>query len=112
MVTVDSSMQILIRKEKIEPLSKKEEEEGVPMCRVLNKKWLSPKRYHPCGVSINDIASDKQMVNRVLINLRLTDAKFSTFGQMNLVNSRVVKNHVELSEPSIEPKWVVANVAQ
>lgn len=112
MVTVDSSMQILIRKEKIEPLSKKEEEEGVPMCRVLNKKWLSPKRYHPCGISINDIASDKQMVNRVLINLRLTDAKFSTFGQMNLVNSRVVKNHVELSEPSIEPKWVVANVAQ
>ena len=48
MVTVDSSMQILIRKEKIEPLSKKEEEMGVPMCRVLNKKWLSPKRYHPC----------------------------------------------------------------
>ena len=112
MVTVDSSMQILIRKEKIEALSKKEEEMGVPMCRVLNKKWLSPKRYHPCGISINDIASDKQMVNRVLLNLRLTDAKFSTFGQMNLVNSRVVKNHVELSEPSIEPKWVVANVAQ
>lgn len=48
MVTVDSSMQILIRKEKIEPLSNKEKEEGVPMTRVLNKKWLSPKRYHPC----------------------------------------------------------------
>ena len=112
LVTVDSSMQILIRKEKIDPISKKEEETGIPMTRVLNKKWLSPKRYHPCGISINDIASDKQLVNRVLLNLRLTDAKFSTFGQMNLVNSRVVKNHVELSEPSIEPKWVVANVAQ
>lgn len=82
------------------------------MTRVLNKKWLSPKRYHPCGISVCDLTADKQLVNRILLNLRLTDAKFSTFGQMNLVNSRVVKNHVELSEPSIEPKWVVANVAQ
>ena len=112
MVTVDASCQIVLREEIVEPISKKEEEQGVPMSRVLNKKWLSPKRYHPCGISINDIASDKQLVNRVLLNLRLTDAKFSTFGQMNLVNSRVVKNHAELSEPSIEPKWVVANVAQ
>ena len=112
LVTVDSSMQILIRKEKIDPISTKEEEEGVPMTRVVNKKWLSPKRYHPCGISINDIAGDKQLVNRILLNLRLTDAKFSTFWQMNLVNSRVVKNHIELTEPTIEPKWVVANVAQ
>lgn len=82
------------------------------MTRVVNKKWLSPKRYNPNGISVCDLTADKQLVNRILLNLRLTDAKFSTFGQMNLVNSRVVKNHAELSEPSIEPKWVVANVAQ
>ena len=111
-MTVDSSTQLIIRDEIVEPISEKEKEEGVPMTRVVNKKWLSPKRYHPCGISINDIAGDKQLVNRILLNLRLTDAKFSTFGQMNLVNSRVVKNHVELTEPTIEPKWVVANVAQ
>jgi hypothetical protein len=105
-------MGVLLRQEKIEPLNKIEEEQGVPMTRVVNKKWLSPKRYHPCGISLNDIASDKQKVNRILLNLRLTDAKFSTFGQINMVNSRVVKNTVDLTEPSIEPKWVVANVQQ
>lgn len=112
LVTVDASKTILLRQEKVEPLTKDEEENGVPMERVINKKWLSPKRYHPCGVSLCDIAADKQKVNRVLLNLRLTDAKFNTFGQINLVNSRVVKNHVDLTEPSIEPKWVVANVNQ
>lgn len=112
LVTVDASKKILLRKEKIEPLNKKEEEQGVPMSRVVNKKWLSPKRYHPNGISLCDIAGDKQKINRILLNLRLTDAKFSTFGQLNLVNSRVVKNHVDLTEPSIEPKWVVANVQQ
>lgn len=105
-------MGILLRQEKIEPLNKIEEEQGVPMTRVVNKKWLSPKRYHPCGISLCDIAADKQKVNRILLNLRLTDAKFSTFGQINMVNSRVVKNTVDLTEPSIEPKWVVANVQQ
>lgn len=105
-------MGVLLRQEKIEPLNKIEEEQGVPMTRVVNKKWLSPKRYHPCGISLNDIAADKQKVNRILLNLRLTDAKFSTFGQINMVNSRVVKNTVDLTEPSIEPKWVVANVQQ
>lgn len=109
---MDASKKILIRKEKIEPLNHKEEEEGVPMTRVVNKKWLSPKRYNPNGISLCDISADKQRVNRVLLNLRLTDAKFSTFGQINLVNSRLVKNHLDLTEPSIEPKWVVANVNQ
>lgn len=111
-VTVDASKSIVLRKEKVEALNDKEKTEGVPMTRIYNKVWLSPKRHNSRGISLCDISADKQKVNRVLLNLRLTDAKFNTFWQINLVNSRVVKNHVDLTEPSIEPKWVVANVQQ
>lgn len=79
LVTVDSTKKVFLRKEKIEPLNDKEREEGVPMTRCVNKVWLSPKRHHPRGISLCDISADKQKVNRILLNLRLTDAKFATF---------------------------------
>jgi len=58
----------------------------------VNLTWFSPKRNDPFGVSLLDLTVDKQKANSILMNLRLIDAKFSTFGQMNLVNTDLVKN--------------------
>lgn len=44
------------------------------------------------------------------MNLRLIDAKFNTFGQINLVNTNIVKDTGELTRPSINTKWIGANV--
>ena len=40
------------------------------------------------------------------MNLRLIDAKFSTFGQTNLVNTDIVKDTSQLTKPSINTKWI------
>jgi len=43
------------------------------------------------------------------MNLRLIDAKFNTFWQMNLVNTDIVKDTTELTRPSINTKWIGVN---
>lgn len=69
----------------------------------------SPLRWNPCWVSIVDLIIDKQIANSELMNLRLIDAKFSTFWQTNLVNTDIVTNTWELTRPSISTKWVKVN---
>jgi len=107
MVTVDSKMQEVLREVKIEPVTKEEKKSGkIDMRTQVNLTWYSPKRNDPCGVSLLDIVVDKQKFQSMLMNLRLIDAKFSTFGQMNLVNTDIVKNTNDLLKPSTNTKWI------
>ena len=53
-----------------------------------------------------DLILDKQKAQSILMNLRLIDAKFNTFGQINLVNTDIVKDTTELTRPSINTKWI------
>lgn len=80
------------------------------MRTCVNISWFSPIRGNPCGISMADLILDKQKAQSILMNLRLIDAKFNTFGQINLVNTNIVKDTGELTRPSINTKWIGANL--
>jgi len=52
-----------------------------------------------------DLVEDKQRANSILMNLRLIDAKFATFGQFNLFDSRTI-NRSDLTTPTLATKWI------
>ena len=98
-ITLDSSRQKLLRCVPMEPDMNGEIE------NLVNLSYFSPLRGDPYGVSLVDLVEDKQRANSILLNLRLIDAKFATFGQMNLFDSRVL-NKNDLSSPTIATKWI------
>lgn len=100
----------LIRAVKIEPVRKEEKKTWfIDMRTQVWIEWCSPLRWNPFWVNKVDLIIDKQEANSQLMNLRLIDAKFSTFGQTNLINSDIITNTNELTRPSINTKWVKVN---
>ena len=96
--------------EEIKPVTKEEKKSGrVSMKTVIRISYFSPTRWDPCGISMADLILDKQKAQSILMNLRLIDAKFNTFGQINLVNTDIVKDTTELTRPSVNTKWIGAN---
>lgn len=109
-VTVDAKMSSLLKFEEIKPVTKEEKKSGyVSMKTCVNISWFSPVRGNPCGIAMADLILDKQRAQSILLNLRLIDAKFNTFGQINLVNTNLVKDTGELTRPSINTKWIWVN---
>ena len=106
MVTLDNTFQ-LIRKEKIAPVRKEEKETGFIDIRTqVTIERLSPLRWSVTWINLLDLIKDKQVANSELLNLRLIDARFSTFWQNYLVNTDIVNNVNDLSKPSVNPKWI------
>lgn len=106
-VTTDSKISKLLKFEEVNPVTKEEKKTGeVSMKTCVNISWFSPIRGNPTGISMADLILDKQRAQSVLLNLRLIDAKFNTFGQTNLVNTSIVKDTGELTRPSINTKWI------
>jgi len=91
---------------KVKPVFKKEKEYRVPMTAVVNVSWWSPKRNDPFGVNMLEIIGPKQSAISKMMNLRLTDATFSTLGQIFLYDITTVRNAKNLATPSINPKYV------
>lgn len=111
-VTVDSKISCLLKFKEIKPVTKEEKKtKEVCMKTCVNISWFSPVRGNTCGISMADLILDKQKAQSILINLRLIDAKFNTFGQINLVNTNIVKDTWELTRPSINTKWIGANLS-
>lgn len=108
-VTVDANMGKILREEEVEPVTKEEKKQWVDIRTQVIITYYSPIRWNPCGISLLDMTNNKQKNSSILANLRLIDAKFSTFGQMNLVNTDVVKNTSELLKPSTNTKWIWVN---
>lgn len=109
-VTVSNNLQELYEFEEIKPVTKEEKKSGkVSMKTVIRISYFSPTRWDPCGISMADLILDKQKAQSILMNLRLIDAKFNTFGQINLVNTDIVKDTTELTRPSVNTKWIGAN---
>lgn len=109
-VTIDTNLSDLYEFEEIKPVTKEEKKSGrVSMKTVIRISYFSPTRWDPFGISMADLILDKQKAQSILMNLRLIDAKFNTFGQINLVNTDIVKDTTELTRPSIETKWIGAN---
>ena len=109
-VTLDTKFQELYEFEEIKPVTKEEKKSGkVSMKTVLRISYFSPTRWDPCGISMADLILDKQKAQSILMNLRLIDAKFNTFWQINLVNTDIVKDTTELTRPSVNTKWIGAN---
>lgn len=109
-VTVNTSLDELYEFEEIKPVTKEEKKSGkVSMKTVIRISYFSPTRWDPFGISMADLILDKQKAQSILMNLRLIDAKFNTFGQINLVNTDIVKDTSELTNPSINTKWIGAN---
>lgn len=109
-VMIDTGMKELYEFELIKPVTKEEKKTGiVSMKAVVRISYFSPTRGDPCGISMADLILDKQKAQSILMNLRLIDAKFNTFGQINLVNTDIVKDTTELTRPSINTKWIGAN---
>lgn len=107
---IDTGMKELYEFELIKPVTKEEKKTGiVSMKAVVRISYFSPTRGDPCGISMADLILDKQKAQSILMNLRLIDAKFNTFGQINLVNTDIVKDTTELTRPSINTKWIGAN---
>lgn len=108
-VTVDEKKSTVLRKVLVDPVMKDEIETGsVDIKTQVNLTYFSPNR-DAFGVALLDLIEDKQVANSILANLRLIDAKFSTFGQMNLVNTDMVKNTADLTRPTLNTKWIGVN---
>lgn len=108
-VTLSNNRELL-RAEKVDPVRAEEKKSWfVDMRACVQMEWFSPQRWNPCWVSLIDLIIDKQTANSQLLNLRLIDAKFSTFWQTNLVNTDIIKNTTELTKPSVTTKWVWVN---
>lgn len=109
-VAVDSKMTCLLKFEEVKPVTKEEKKDGeVSMKTCVSISWFSPVRGSVTGISMADLILDKQRAQSILLNLRLIDAKFNTFGQINLVNTSIVKNTGELTKPSVNTKWIGVN---
>ena len=109
-VTISSALNELYEFEEVKPVTKEEKKTGkVSMKTVIRVSYFSPTRWDPFGISMADLILDKQKAQSILMNLRLIDAKFNTFGQINLVNTDIVKDTSELTNPSINTKWIGAN---
>lgn len=109
-VTVNAGCTEFLRKEKVSPVTETEKKtKRVEIDTVLNCKWFSPKRGNPFGVSLADLMRDKQFASKMLLNLRLSNAKFATYGQLNLVNVKMVKDTKELTRPSVNTKFIGVN---
>lgn len=109
-VTIDSNLKELYEFEEIKPVTKEEKKTWkVSMKTVIRISYFSPTRWDPFGISMADLILDKQKAQSILMNLRLIDAKFNTFGQINLVNTDIVKDTSELTRPTLETKWIGAN---
>lgn len=109
-VAVDSKFQSLLKFEEIKPVTKEEKKEWeVSMKTCVNISRFSPISGNACGISMADLILDKQRAQSILLNLRLIDAKFNTFGQINLVNTNIIKDTWELTKPSINTKWIWVN---
>lgn len=109
-VTINSALNELYEFEEVKPVTKEEKKTGnVSMKTVIRVSYFSPTRWDPFGISMADLILDKQKAQSILMNLRLIDAKFNTFGQINLVNTDIVKDTSELTNPSINTKWIGAN---
>ena len=112
-VTIDSKITSLLKFEEVKPVTKEEKKtKEVSMKSCVNMSWFSPVRGNPCGISMADLILDKQKAQSILLNLRLIDAKFNTFGQINLVNTSLVKDTGELTRPSINTKWIGVNAGE
>lgn len=110
-VAVDSKFQSLLKFEEVKAVTKEEKaSKFVPMKSCVNISYFSPLPNSVFGISMADLILDKQRAQSILMNLRLIDAKFNTFGQINLVNTSIVKDTKELTRPSINTKWIGANV--
>lgn len=110
-ITVDQNIKELYEFEEIKPVTKEEKKTGkVNMNTCIRISYFSPTRGDPCGISMADLILDKQKAQSILMNLRLIDAKFNTFWQINLVNTDIVKDITELTRPSINTKWIGASV--
>ena len=109
MVTLSQAWE-LIRAVKIEPVRKEEKKSWFIDIRTqVEVERSSPLRWSATWVSKVDLTVDKQKAVSELMNLRLIDAKFSTFWQVNLVNTDIVQNTNELTKPSINTKWIKVN---
>ena len=109
-VTISSALNELYEFEEVKPVTKEEKKTGkVSMKTVIRVSYFSPTRWDTFGISMADLILDKQKAQSILMNLRLIDAKFNTFGQINLVNTDIVKDTSELTNPSINTKWIGAN---
>ena len=106
MVTLDEWLSSILRCVKVKPIFKKEKEWRVPMTAVVNASWWCPKRNDPYGVNMLEIIGPKQSAISKMMNLRITDATFSTLGQIFLYDVTTVKNAKNLATPSINPKYV------
>lgn len=110
LITVDSATNLILREQKIEPVTVEEKKTWkIDMRTQVAVTYYSPKRWDAFGINLVDLAVDKQKGQSILLNLRMADAKFSTFGQMNLVNTDIVKNTNDLLSPSTKTKWIWVN---
>lgn len=106
-VSIASETWELIRAVKIKAIRKEEKKTWFIDIRTqVIIEWFSPVRWNPCGISMVDLIVDKQSALSELLNLRLIDAKFSTFWQLNIYNTDIIKNPWEITKPSINTKWV------
>lgn len=108
-VVVSPNIDKLFKFEEVTPVTQEEKISWyVDIKSVVNVSWFSPDD-SPTGISLADLVEDKQKAQSILLNLRLIDAKFSTFWQTNLVNTSLIKDTTDLSRPSINTKWIWVN---
>ena len=105
---VDQSLIYSVKE--IKPVFKSEKENPSFIKRPFALVYYEPLRWDFFGKSICDRLEDKQDAISVLMNLNLIKAKKEALWGDFLVNSRIVKNRQDLIKPTIDSRYIVADV--
>jgi len=91
----DSEVKNILKCEEIEAISKSEKEDNSLVQFPIALNYYSPTRHDPFGVSVCDLAEDKQRAKSVFKNLRIAAAKAGLY-PMYLYNKQKILNRRDL----------------
>jgi len=110
LITTANENTLIIRKIEIPAVMSEEKKDPTKISFPIALKYFSPLKGDPFGVSIPDLLRDKQTADSKLINLTLITAIRNAFGDDKIYNPKKIKNIRDLQKPSIDGKWIAADV--
>lgn len=94
----------------LEPETEEEKKNPLLVPFPVSFKYYSPLPNDFYGVSVVDLLKDKQQRYSRLINLEYLRATRNALGEDRLYDPTKIRNVKELATPSIDPRYIEANI--
>ena len=106
----DASRSVMLDVVYLEPETKEEKKNPLLVPFPVSFKYFSPLPNDFYGVSVVDLLKDKQQRYSRLINLEYLRATRNALGEDRLYDPTKIRNVQELATPSIDPRYIEANI--